>query len=80
MKLSTTSRSALLRYINSDMSADNIDIIISNFEEEIDGFKNIIKYPFDKNIILDKRYIQNTIMTFFIEDDSLNSVCNSQYI
>ena len=63
----------------NEMLIDDIDIIISNFEEEIDGFKNIIQYPFDKNIILDKMYIQNTIMPFFIENDSLNSVCNKLY-
>lgn len=74
-------------YIETDMFEklynniliDDIDVIISNFKEEIDGFKNIIQYPFNKNMILDKMYIQNTIMPFFIEDDSLNSVCNKLY-
>lgn len=74
-------------YIDSDMyeilykemQTEDSDVIISNFEEELNGTKNIKTYNLIKNKKMDKTYIQNNIVSFFIKDDSLNTVCNKLY-
>lgn len=74
-------------YIDSDMyeilykemQTEDSDVIISNFEEELNGTKNIKTYNLIKNKKMDKTYIQNNILSFFIKDDSLNTVCNKLY-
>ena len=55
------------------------DVVISNFEEELEGNKNIIKYNFTKNKLLDKDYINKNIIPFFIANDSLNTAWNKIY-
>lgn len=55
------------------------DVVISNFEEELEGNKNIIKYNFIQNKLLDKNYISKNIIPFFITNDSLNTVCTKIY-
>ena len=74
-------------YIDSDMydilyreiQKEDSDVIISNFEEELNRTKNIKTYNLIKNKVMDKTYIQNNILSFFIKDDSLNTVCNKLY-
>ena len=62
-----------------EMQTEDSDVIISNFEEELNGTKNIKTYNLIKNKKMDKTYIQNNIVSFFIKDDSLNTVCNKLY-
>lgn len=57
----------------------NCDVVISNFEEELKKNKYIRDYNLKKNEILDRNYIENTILPFFIEKDCLNTVCNKLY-
>lgn len=55
---------------------DDCDIVISNLESEIEGHKVLISYPFPTNIKLDENYINNEILTYFLKNNDLNSVCN----
>ena len=74
-------------YIESDMyeilykeiQIEDCDVIISHFEEELNGYKRIKTYNLIKNELMDKTYIQNNILPLFIKDDSLNTVCNKLY-
>ena len=74
-------------YIDSDMyeilykeiKMEDCDVVISNFEEELNGDKCIKTYKLKDDEVLDKTYIQNKILPFFIKDDSLNTVCNKLY-
>jgi glycosyltransferase involved in cell wall biosynthesis len=52
------------------------DVVISNFENEIEGKKVIIKYPFLLNDKLNKEYIELEVLPYFIRTDNLNTVCN----
>lgn len=58
---------------------DKCDIVISNFESEIEGNKVITGYPFPVNIRVDKNYIKHHMLPYFIENDDLNSACNKIY-
>lgn len=55
------------------------DVFISNFEEELNGNKYVRRYSLKENQVLDKNYIRNNILPFFIKEDSLNTVCNKLY-
>lgn len=74
-------------YIDSDMyeelykqiQNEKCDIIISNFEEELNGNKCSRKYSLKENKVLDKNYIENEILPFLLREDSLNTVCNKLY-
>lgn len=55
------------------------DIVFANWKSMQDGHGNILRLPFEKNINLDKNYMKENIYQFFIENDSLNSVCNKIY-
>ena len=57
----------------------NCDVVISNFEEELNNHRYVRDYNLKKNEVLNKNYIQDTIVPFFIEKDSLNTVCNKLY-
>lgn len=58
---------------------EGCEVIISNFEEELNGNKYIRKYSLKENKVLDKNYIENEIFPFFLREDSLNTVCNKLY-
>lgn len=58
---------------------EECEVIISNFEEELNGNKHIRKYSLKENKVLDKNYIENEILPFFVREDSLNTVCNKLY-
>ena len=58
---------------------EECEVIISNFEEELNGNKYIRKYSLKENKVLDKNYIENEILPFFVREDSLNTVCNKLY-
>lgn len=74
-------------YVDSDMykvlykeiKNEKCEVLISNFEEELNGNKYVRRYSLKENQVLDKTYIQNNIVSFFIKDDSLNTVCNKLY-
>ncbi|WP_338449835.1 glycosyltransferase [Niallia oryzisoli] len=58
---------------------DDCDIVISNFESEMDGHKVITSYPFPVNKRLHKNYIEEEILPHFIMEDNLNTAWNKIY-
>lgn len=74
-------------YIDFDMykklydtiSNSNIDLVISNFEQELDGKKIINKLEIETNLIINKSNIINKILPQFLKHEKLNSVCNKLY-
>ena len=74
-------------YIEKDMyeklynsaRENDCDIVVSNFESEIDGHKVITRYPFPINISLQKDFIEQEILPYFIMSDDLNTACNKIY-
>lgn len=58
---------------------DNLDLVISDFEQELDG-KNIVnKLDIPINSILTEKHILNEILYKFLIHDKLNTVCNKLY-
>jgi glycosyltransferase involved in cell wall biosynthesis len=74
-------------FIESDMyevlylaaKKDNSDVLISNIESEIEGIKVITKYPFKSEVLLNKYYIEQYILPYFIKTDNLNTAVNKLY-
>lgn len=60
-------------------SANNSDIVISNFYAEQTGSILFVTYPFLANKPLDKKYITANILPYFVEKDMLNSACTKIY-
>jgi glycosyltransferase involved in cell wall biosynthesis len=59
--------------------AEDCDIIISNFESQMEGKKVISNYPFPKNISLNKEFIEQQILPYFLRYDDLNTVCTKLF-
>lgn len=58
---------------------ENYDVVLSNWKHEISG-KFITKdYKFPKNTLLDKTFINDIILPYFLEEENLNTVCNKLY-
>lgn len=55
------------------------DVVISNFESEMEGHKVITKYPFPIGVLLEKNYIQQQILPYFLMEDHLNTAVNKIY-
>lgn len=74
-------------YIENDMyeilynsaKQSNCDIVISNFESEIDGHKVITKYQFPRDTILKKDYIEQELLPYFLKTDDLDTTWNKLY-
>ncbi|MFC3884778.1 glycosyltransferase [Bacillus songklensis] len=74
-------------YIEKDMyeilynsaKQSDCDVVISNFESEMEGHKVITKYPFPIGIILNKDYIEQEILLYFLKEENLNAVWNKVY-
>ncbi|MDU0203780.1 glycosyltransferase family 2 protein [Paenibacillus sp. MAH-36] len=74
-------------YIEEDMYATlyrsahegGYDVVISNFESEIEGRKVITRYPFPTNTLHPREYIEKNILPFFLQSDQLNTACNKLY-
>lgn len=58
---------------------NDLELVVSNFIEERDGVYKIRNLNFPTHIVLDKLYVQNTLIPFFLKEDSLNSCCNKIY-
>lgn len=56
-----------------------IDLVISNFEQELDGKKIINKLDITTNSILNKDEIINKILPQFLQHEKLNTVCNKLF-
>lgn len=74
-------------YIQHDMyellysaaSQSDCNVVICNFQSETDGHRVTSSYPFPAEKILDKSYIEEHIMPYFLKSDGLNSVANKIY-
>lgn len=71
--------SCMYEILYKEIQNAKCDVLVSNFEEELNGNKYVRRYSLKENQVLDKTYIQNNIVSFFIKDDSLNTVCNKLY-
>ncbi|MBU7593519.1 glycosyltransferase [Metabacillus halosaccharovorans] len=58
---------------------NDCDVIVSNFESEIEGHKTITKYSFPINVTLNKDYINHEILPYFLKEDNLNTGWNKIY-
>ncbi|MDE5413793.1 glycosyltransferase [Alkalihalobacterium chitinilyticum] len=74
-------------YIESDMykqmytkaNTCKCDAVITNFESEIEGHKVITTYPFPENQVLDRTFIEDELLPFFLKSETLNTACNKIY-
>lgn len=55
------------------------DVVISNYESELDGHYIITRYPFPSEVVLTEGEIQKQILPFFLKSDQLNTACNKIY-
>lgn len=55
------------------------DLVISNFESEMNGHKVVTSYEFPKGITLEKDFIKERILPYFLQKENLNTVCNKLY-
>ena len=58
---------------------DNCDIVLSDWKNEIDGEFISMNYDFPKNTVLDSEFINENIIPYFLESDTLNTACNKLY-
>lgn len=74
-------------YVEKDMyeilyqaaNQGDCDVVVSNFEGEIDGHRAVTRYPFPVNTVLDKEYIEQKILPYLLMKDDLNTACNKIY-
>lgn len=69
----------MLEVLYKEISEKNIDLIISNFQTQLDGQKGISKLDIPIGKILDKKYIEENIIYKFISSNELNTVCTKLY-
>lgn len=72
-------RNNMLEVLYKEASTNNLDVIISNFEMEINGVKREVRYNFPMGTKLDKKNINKLILPYFIEKEDLNTVWNKLY-
>ncbi len=58
---------------------DNCDVILSDWKNEIDGSFISMNYNFPKNTVLDRKFINENIIPYFLESDKLNTAWNKLY-
>lgn len=55
------------------------DVVVSNLESELEGGKVVTKYPFQPGTSLDRAFITEQIMPYFLKADDLNTAVNKLY-
>ncbi len=58
---------------------NHCDEVITNLESEMEGRTYNLDYPFPKNKILNKDFINNELLPYLLKKDNLNSVVNKLY-
>lgn len=58
---------------------DNCDVVLSNFESEIEGAHVITRYSFPTDIVLTTEFIQKEVLPAFLKTETLNTACNKLY-
>jgi len=63
----------------SDALAFDCDVVLSNFESELEGHPVLMKYHFPENCRLDKAFLIEAVMPHFLKSDELNTAVNKLY-
>ncbi|MGM7721169.1 glycosyltransferase [Metabacillus sp. Hm71] len=63
----------------TSVKQDDCDAIISNLEYEMNGNKFVTTYPFSNDTKLDKTYIEQQLLPYFLKNDNLNTAVNKLY-
>lgn len=59
--------------------AGNCEVVLSNFESELEGHKVVTTYPFPANQFMERALICEQVIPYFLASDSLNTVVNKLY-
>ncbi|SFL15979.1 Glycosyl transferase family 2 [Paenibacillus sp. 1_12] len=57
----------------------NCDVVISNYESEMNDHLVVTRYPFPTDSILRSSYIEEELLTYFLKKEDLNTVCSKLY-
>lgn len=57
----------------------NCDVVVSNLESELEGSRVVTKYRFPSDKPLDRAFIKEQIMPYFLKADDLNTAVNKIY-
>lgn len=55
------------------------DVVVAQFEQELDGIRKAITYPFPRHTRLTQSDIHLIVLPYYLEHDNMNSVCNKLY-
>jgi len=74
-------------YIEPDMyerlyeaaKSSSYDVVLSNFESELEGTKLLTTYPFPLDRLLDRSFIIDEVMPYFLQSDQMNTAVNKLY-
>jgi glycosyltransferase involved in cell wall biosynthesis len=55
------------------------DVVLSNYESEIEGHKVTTRYQFPKNVVFNKEYIEQEVLPYFLQAEDLNTACSKLY-
>ncbi|WP_028611936.1 glycosyltransferase [Paenibacillus harenae] len=55
------------------------DVVLSNFESELDGYRIVTQYPFPTDVVLHSDFIRREVLPTFLRTDQLNTACNKIY-
>ncbi|WP_459501950.1 glycosyltransferase [Bacillus sp. C1] len=69
----------MYRVLYDSVKENNCDVVISNFESEMEGHKVTTKYPFPIDTVLKRDYIEQELLPYFLKADNLNTVVNKMY-
>ena len=69
----------MLEVLYKEMSEKNLDLVISNFQTQLDGQKGVSKLDMPIGIILDQKFIEENIIYKFISSNELNTACTKLY-
>lgn len=58
---------------------EDCDVVISNFECEMEGRTRVTRYPFPVETVLEREYIERELLLYFLKAENLNSVWNKLY-
>jgi len=58
---------------------ENCDVVLSNFESEIEGNHVITNYSFPKDVLLTAEFIRKEVLPAFLKTETLNTACNKLY-
>lgn len=69
----------MFRTLYETATLNQVEIVVSRVKKEQDGIVISNPHPFASNTVFISDYIQDQIIPYMIQKDSLNSVCNKLY-